>query len=181
MAELEVNLVTRTKDEHSDFSKLINDLSNLVSKKYSIVELNADTPWGAYMRLDSQQADAFITEFFPGLSPADARLGVNGAELSPKFLVVRPGQRLSWQYHHRRAERWRFLTEGAYRKSETDEESERLIASAGEVVQFQKGERHRLEGMPDQVVLVAEIWQHTESSEPSDEDDIVRVSDDYAR
>ena len=30
-------------------------------------------------------------------------------KLSPKFLVVGPGQRLSWQYHHRRSEIWRLI------------------------------------------------------------------------
>jgi hypothetical protein len=29
--------------------------------------------------------------------------------------------------------------------------------------------------------LVAEIWQHTDPENPSDEDDIVRVSDDFGR
>jgi mannose-6-phosphate isomerase len=29
--------------------------------------------------------------------------------------------------------------------------------------------------------LIAEIWQHTDSENPSDEDDIIRVSDDFGR
>jgi hypothetical protein len=29
--------------------------------------------------------------------------------------------------------------------------------------------------------IVAEIWQHTDESNPSDEDDIVRLQDDYSR
>ena len=104
-----------------------------------------------------------------------------GAELSPKFLIVKPGQRLSWQYHDRRAERWCFLTQGGYRKSMTDDEGDRIEANAGEVVQFQTGERHRLEGRSDGLVLVAEIWQHSQPEAPSDEDDIVRLADDYQR
>lgn len=182
MAELEAQLVARTKSENENFAALVADVAELArAAGYEIVEQNANKPWGAYLRLASGQAGKFIDEFFPGLTLEEARLGVDDAELSPKFLLVSPGQRLSWQYHHRRAECWRFLTDGAYRRSETDDEGERQEAVAGEVVQFQKSERHRLEGVLDAVVLVAEIWQHVDASNPSNEDDIVRVSDDYAR
>ena len=30
-----------------------------------------------------------------------------GGKLSPKILIVSPNSKLSWQYHHRRAEIWR--------------------------------------------------------------------------
>ena len=29
--------------------------------------------------------------------------------------------------------------------------------------------------------MVSEIWQHTDPNNPSDENDIVRISDDYGR
>jgi len=29
--------------------------------------------------------------------------------------------------------------------------------------------------------MIAEIWQHTDAAQPSDEDDIVRVQDDFGR
>lgn len=148
---------------------------------YAIVDLNNTKPWGAYIRMEGTQADRFITEFFPGLTPEEARLGVANAELSPKFLIVAPGQRLSWQYHDRRAERWTFLTEGGYNKSDTDDEGDVIVAQPGTVVQFQKGERHRLVGVATKYAIVAEIWQHTDGDQPSDEDDIVRLADDYKR
>lgn len=148
---------------------------------YTIVELNETKPWGAYIRISGDEADRFVEEFFPGLSPREARLGINDAELSPKLLIVAPGQRLSWQYHNRRAERWAFLTDGAYNKSETDDEGDVIEASAGDVVQFLKGERHRLVGVADRYVIVAEIWQHTDKNQPSDESDIIRLADDYKR
>jgi hypothetical protein len=44
----------------------------------------------------------------------------------------------------------------------------------------EKGERHRLIGLENWGV-VAEFWQHTDPEHPSDEDDIVRVQDDYKR
>ncbi len=182
MSEFSEQLIATTEQDTSDFSQFVQQVEQLANEAdYSFVEINSDKPWGAYLRVDSSQADRFVEEFFPGLTAEEARLGVEGAELSPKFLIVKPGERLSWQYHHRRAERWRFLTPGAYRKSVSDEESDRIEAAADEVVQFQTGERHRLEGVPNGVVLVAEIWQHSDVEQPSNEDDIVRLSDDYQR
>jgi mannose-6-phosphate isomerase-like protein (cupin superfamily) len=148
---------------------------------YTIVDQNDAKPWGAYIRLDGAEAERFITEFFPGLTIEQARLGLADAELSPKLLIVAPNQRLSWQYHDRRAERWTFLTEGGYNKSATDDEGALTTAQPGTVVQFQKGERHRLVGVPGKYAIVAEIWQHTDATTPSDEDDIVRLADDYKR
>lgn len=151
------------------------------SSKYTIVESNVDKPWGAYFRMDSGQVDDFVAEFFPGLSADEARLNIPGAELSPKFLIASPTQRLSWQYHDRRAERWAFVTDGAYYKSETDDQGEIIVAKAGDIVQFKQAERHRLVGAPDSYTIVAEIWQHIDPSNPSNEDDVTRLSDDYSR
>jgi mannose-6-phosphate isomerase len=50
----------------------------------------------------------------------------------------------------------------------------------GDVVQLAQGQRHRLVGL-NQWGVLAEIWQHTDPSNPSDEDDIVRVQDDFGR
>lgn len=41
-------------------------------------------------------------------------------------------------------------------------------------------QRHRLVGL-DNDAIVAELWCHTDLNNPSDEDDIVRVSDIYSR
>ena len=54
-----------------------------------------------------------------------------------------------------------------------------MTYSEGDQVKLQQGERHRLIGLKD-YGIVAEIWQHTDSV-PSDEDDIVRVQDDFKR
>ncbi len=148
---------------------------------YELVEVNDQKPWGAYFRMHGDQADDFITEFFPGLTPAEARLGIDNAQLSPKILLVAPSQRLSWQYHDRRAERWAFLTHGGYNKSHLDEPGDVFHAVPHDVVQFARSERHRLVGKDDHYTLVAEIWQHVDPDQPSDEDDIIRLYDDYKR
>ena len=92
-----------------------------------------------------------------------------------------PGKRLSWQYHHRRSEVWKLIDgESGVIRSNTDEQKELEIMVVGENVVLQCGERHRLVGL-DNVGIIAEIWQHLDPENPSDEKDIVRVQDDYGR
>ena len=64
--------------------------------------------------------------------------------------------------------------------SDTDDEKEMIKLSEGDQIKLKKEQRHRLIGLDDWSVI-AEIWQHTEKDNPSDEDDIVRISDDYGR
>lgn len=160
--------VARVKD-------MIDDLG------FEIAEADEDRPWGAFYRLSDHEAERFIHDFFPGLTVHDAKLGHSDVVLSPKFLLVTPGAKLSWQFHHRRAELWRFLTVGSYYKSDTDVAGKRYTAKIGESVQFAQGERHRASAEGAGYVLIAEIWQHTDPKLPSDESDIVRLEDDYNR
>ena len=176
--------IERLVKEAGDMDKpqIVEKIKQLITTAgYEIVEQNGDKPWGAYFRLDGRQADSFVEEFFPGLSALEARLGNEHAELSPKFLIVSPEQRLSWQYHDRRAERWVFLTKGAYNRSISDEPGNLNVVEAGYVVQFAQGERHRGVGLPGAYTVIAEIWQHTNSEDLSNEDDITRLEDDYSR
>lgn len=169
-----------TNGEHDKEELIRGIVERIEAEGYSVAELNTEKPWGGYIRIDNEQADTFIQEFFPGITPTEARLGED-IEVSPKLLIVSAKQRLSWQYHHRRAEKWTFLTPGAYHRSETDEQGEIVEASAGDVVQFDKGERHRLVSTENGFTVVAEIWQHTDPDNMSDENDIVRLQDDYDR
>ena len=153
----------------------------IAQEGYDIVESDETKPWGAYYRIANDQAERFITSLFPGLTVEDAKLGRDDVEISPKFLLVEPGQRLSWQYHDRRAERWRFLSSGMYVKSKTDKQTPAVQAPADTIVQFETGERHRLCAHNGSYTLVAEIWQHTDPDKPSNEDDIIRLQDDYSR
>lgn len=161
----------------ADIIKTLHD-----DMEYDFFEINDTKPWGAYFRIVDEQADRFVEQFFPGLTSEEARMGRDGVELSPKWLLVSPGQRLSWQKHNRRAERWHCLAgEGGYHKSMTDEQGDVVPFRPGDIVQFEEGERHRLVGGKDGYLLVAEIWQHTNPENPSDEADIIRLADDYSR
>ena len=135
-------------------------------------------PWGGFFVLDELFADKFIELYFPHLTK-DV-LNISG-KLSPKILVVAPNKRLSWQYHHRRAEIWKLIagTAGVI-TSDTDEEKGIVNLAVGDIIQLKQGERHRLIGL-DGWGIIAEIWRHTEKNNPSNEDDIVRVQDDFGR
>jgi len=135
-------------------------------------------PWGGFFVLDESESEKFINLYFPGKSKEE--INISG-KLSPKILVVAPNKRLSWQYHHRRAEIWKLIGGTAeVVTSETNEEQHKNILKIGDIIQLKKGERHRLVGL-DGWGVVAEIWQHTDPANPSDEDDIVRLQDDFGR
>ncbi len=152
-------------------TELLNEGLTIQSKDFS-------RPWGGFFVLDETQADQFIEMYFPTYSKEDLMLG---NKLSPKVLVVGPDKRLSWQFHHRRAEIWRVVEgEIGVVMSDSDEEAELNVFEPGDIIVLENGKRHRLVGLNDWGV-VAEIWQHTDPSNPSDENDIVRLQDDFGR
>jgi mannose-6-phosphate isomerase-like protein (cupin superfamily) len=150
----------------------------LKEQNFTVAATDQSRPWGGFFVLDESQSDKFITKFFSEYSVEDfAGFG----KLSPKILVVAPEQRLSWQYHHRRSEIWKLIGGVAgVVKSDTDEQTDLQHLEIGDVVKLKCGERHRLVGT-DGFGIVAEIWQHEDAENPSDEDDIVRVQDDFGR
>lgn len=156
-------------------------LEYLKNNGYEISEVNNTKPWGSYIRINDEQVDRFIQEFFNNVAYNETRRHDADVKLSPKILIVSSAKRLSLQTHNRRAERWKFITSGSYFRGETLDTTKRSEASPGEEVQFRQGEIHRLCGADSNFTVVAEIWQHTDLNNPSDEDDITRLEDDYSR
>ncbi|MFT6811258.1 MAG: mannose-6-phosphate isomerase [Saprospiraceae bacterium] len=152
--------------------------SELIKQGFSFERMDFKRPWGGFFVIEESQAEKFITRYFDGES---ALALTKGAKVSPKILIVLPQKRLSWQYHHRRSEVWRVAggSVGIVR-SDSDEQGDVVALKINDQVVLSKGERHRLVGL-DEVGIVAEIWQHTEPNHPSDEDDIVRLQDDFGR
>lgn len=143
-----------------------------------IVQEDRTRPWGGFYVIEEAQAAQFAQTFFPEEDFEKLKIS---EKLSPKILMVAPGKRLSWQYHHRRAEIWRCIDGTvAVATSHTDEEADQHILKVGDKIKLQQGERHRLIGLNEWGV-VAEIWQHTDATNPSNEDDIVRLQDDFGR
>ena len=142
---------------------------------FNIIGHDFNRPWGGFLLIDESQSKEFISKF---ISNEDLKIK---NKVSPKILIVNPNSRLSWQYHYRRKEIWKvFKNEVGVIKSTDNNETEMKIFNVGDVIELKQGERHRLIGLSD-FGIVAEIWIHTDPLNPSDENDIVRLQDDYAR
>ena len=145
---------------------------------FLVISNDFERPWGGFLVIDESQSQEFSNKFFEGLNVNTLKIG---GKLSPKILIVKPEARLSWQYHNRRAEIWQVYKGSAgIIRSDSDVENEMGVYNEGDQIVLKQGERHRLIGLDDYSV-VAEIWQHTDKNNPSDEDDIIRVQDDFGR
>ncbi|WP_299988832.1 phosphoheptose isomerase [uncultured Pontibacter sp.] len=164
-----------TLDKTALFSETEQQLKQ---QHFNISSQDQDRPWGGFFVIDEAQAQDFANTYFDNMSVDELKIS---GKLSPKILLVAPHKRLSWQYHHRRAEIWKVVkgTVGVV-TSDTDEEGELKVLGTGDLITLRQGERHRLVGLDEWGVL-AEIWQHTDAANPSNEDDIVRVQDDFGR
>ena len=153
-------------------------LEILTSQKLKIVDKDIERPWGGFFVISPSNTQNFLNIYFNGLNTEE--LKVSG-KLSPKILIISPNKRLSWQYHHRRSEIWKVVSgEIKVVTSQDDIERKEEILKEGDEIRLSKGERHRIIGM-DEYAVVAEIWIHTDKDNPSDENDIVRVQDDFDR
>jgi mannose-6-phosphate isomerase len=156
------------------YKNIENELNNL---GFQIKDSNFEKPWGAYFCIDENQAQEFSNTFFDGIDVDSLKIK---NKLSPKILIVKPNVRLSWQYHNRRAEIWQvYKGQVGVVQSDTDIENELKNYMQGDQIKLRQGVRHRLVGLADYGV-VAEIWQHTDEI-TSNEEDIIRVQDDYGR
>lgn len=166
-----------TKDKFEVFDTIATHLGQIGLR---IASTDFDRPWGGFFVIADESTPKFIEQYFPGYSYEAMS---NGLALTPKILVPAPGMQLSWQYHHRREEIWSVVAGPVgVVTSETDEEGPLRIVNNGEIVSFGTETRHRLsmKGLTN-FGVVAEFWKHTDPNNPSDEDDIVRVQDDFKR
>jgi mannose-6-phosphate isomerase len=158
--------------------KLNSQMQVLIDWGYSFKSIDFDRPWGGFFVIDESLTEKFINQFYPHMKED---LLSSALPLSPKILCVAPHQELSWQYHHRRSELWKLIDGSAgFKKSDSDVQGELQRMKLDEVLILAKGERHRLVGLSEWGII-AEIWRHTDEGNPSDEDDIVRLQDNYGR
>lgn len=151
---------------------------SLLSQGFEIHDFDQERPWGGFFVINEDQAQKFIDTYFDGVTMNEVNIS---GKLSPKILLVEPEKRLSWQYHHRRAEMWQVLDGpvGVVR-SKTDKQQPVQTYEAGDLITLEQGERHRLVGLKNWG-MIAEIWQHVDADHPSNEEDIVRLEDDFGR
>jgi len=90
-----------------------------------------------------------------------------------KRIIVKPGQRLSYQYHHERTEHW-VIVQGDAIVTLNDKDH---IFKEGMVVEIPVGTKHRVKNEFDKNLIFIE----TQTGTYFGEDDIVRIEDDYGR
>ena len=152
---------------------------NLQNQGFTIVEADFERPWGGFVKIADSDTPQFLKTYFPGVPLPPT---TEGATLSPKILVVEPEKRLSWQVHDRRGEFWKVIDGpvGAYLSLTDEQPDQPQVFENGATIDIPQGSRHRLVGLARRG-MVAEIWIHKDSENPSDEADIVRLSDDFNR
>ena len=90
-----------------------------------------------------------------------------------KRIIVKPDQRLSYQYHHKRTEHW-VIVQGDAVVTLNDKE---YLFTEGMVVEIPVGTKHRVENKFEKNLIFIE----TQTGTYFGEDDIVRIEDDYGR
>jgi mannose-6-phosphate isomerase-like protein (cupin superfamily) len=132
-------------------------------------------PWGFTIGIHPNSIHKFINLFFPESM-------VNEDQVSPRFIIVNPKSRLSWQKHERRMELWKIVKGPVgVMLSQTDKEPKSPeIKNTNSIIKIGPQTRHRIVGLTEPAI-VAEIWIHTNENNPSDANDITRLDDDYER
>jgi len=106
--------------------------SLLTEANFTIVDKDESRPWGGFYVIDESQAAQFVKHFFPEESLDEIKIT---NKLSPKILIVAPHKRLSWQYHHRRAEIWKCISDKvSVATSDTDEHTHTHILNNGDII-----------------------------------------------
>ena len=90
-----------------------------------------------------------------------------------KKITVKPGGRLSYQYHYKRSEVWTIVSGEAYMLLD----DELSLHTYGETILIPQGTKHRVENKGQDDLVFIEV-QH---GSYFGEDDIVRIEDDYDR
>ncbi|PJI55817.1 mannose-6-phosphate isomerase [Methylobacterium radiotolerans] len=96
-----------------------------------------------------------------------------GSGYTVKRITVAPGQRLSLQYHNYRAEHWTVVTGVA----EVEIDGSLQSLTNGEHVHIPLNATHRIRNVGDSEMVFIEV----QYGAVLDENDIVRVTDDYGR
>ncbi len=90
-----------------------------------------------------------------------------------KRILVKPGGRLSYQYHHHRSEVWTVVSGQAT----VTLEGVQQVLQAGEVIKIPVLAKHRVANNSEEFLVIIEVQLGTYFGE----DDIIRLDDDYSR
>jgi len=98
---------------------------------------------------------------------------LDSSETKVKLIEVNSQQRLSYQYHFKRREQWTVIY-GTLTVVLNDEE---IVVNVGESIHIPLGAHHRAWNKTDKRVRFIEV----QTGESFNEDDIIRIEDDYER
>lgn len=173
-----LNLTEGILSEETPKEEIIKEILRIIKElKFVVVDDMSDKPWGMGYRFGDRHIKEFLETFF-NKEEIDIP---ESSSLSPKFLIIAPHQKLSWQYHNRRSEVWKVIAgEVGTVTSKTDKQGPVKVHKEGDIVIFDNKMRHRGVGL-NSWGIIAEIWQHTDPDKLSDEEDIVRIGDEYGR
>jgi len=90
-----------------------------------------------------------------------------------KRIEVKPGGRLSYQYHHKRSEVWT-IVQGKARITLNDVDTDH---TSGNVIEIPLKAKHRIMNIGEKTLIFVEVQLGTYFGE----DDIIRIEDDYNR
>ena len=142
-------LLIADRAKSQDLQLVVEALKASANAKLTEQSATVHRPWGSYTSLKKE----------------------DGYQV--KRITVAPGQKLSLQYHHKRAEHW-VVTQGIALVQIGDEEFE---TCPGEYQYIPLGAKHRLANIGDSELVLVEV----QIGSYLGEDDIVRVEDIYGR
>ena len=142
-------LLIANRSKSQDVKLVVDALKASADKELTELPATVHRPWGTYTTL--KQEDGYQV----------------------KRITVAPGQKLSLQYHHKRAEHW-VVAQGQAIVQVGDEEFE---TGPGEHRYIPLGEKHRLTNIGDDKLVLIEV----QVGDYLGEDDIIRLDDIYGR
>ncbi|MDB4106633.1 cupin domain-containing protein, partial [bacterium] len=142
-------LLVADRRQSQQVKTVVEALKNSADVGLTELPATVHRPWGTYATL--KQEDGYQV----------------------KRITVAPCQKLSLQYHHKRAEHW-VVTQGKALVQIGEQEFE---TGPGEYRYIARGEKHRLTNIGDQELVLIEVQVGSYLGE----DDIVRLDDDYGR
>jgi len=142
-------LLVADRSKSQEVKLVVEALQAGVDAELTELPATVHRPWGTYATL--KQEDGYQV----------------------KRITVAPRQKLSLQYHHKRAEHW-VVTQG---KAIVQVGDEKFETGPGEYRYIPLGEKHRLTNVGDGELVLIEVQVGTYLGE----DDIVRIEDIYGR
>lgn len=163
--------------KQENLARIEPDLANFGIR---VASMDASKPWGIKVMIDPRTTASFFTLMFRGiLLPRK----VITAPRTPKVLLIEQGKRISWHVHDRRESylRVRMGSVGLFLSRTDVQPTFPLVhGSPSELLHIGSGVRHRLSSLSGWAV-VAEVSLDTDAKNPSDQDDVRRIGDDYGR